>query len=65
MSEYIASTIIKILQAEFATGQEEAGRLLLEPVATQDIASVDVTSKMVTNLVKRSADVHSAIKEPQ
>ena len=62
MSEYIASTIIKILQAEFATGQEEAGRLLLEPVATQDIASVDVTSKMVTNLVKRSADVHSAIK---
>lgn len=62
MSEYIASSIIKTLQAEFATGQEEAGRLLLEPVATQDIASVDVNGKMVTNLVKRSADVHTAIK---
>ena len=62
MSEYIASSIIKILQAGFATGQEEAGRLLLEPVATQSIASVDVDGKMVSNLVKRKTDVHTAIK---
>lgn len=62
MSEYIAASIIKVLQAGFATGQEEAGRLLLEPVATQNIAFVDVSSKMVSNLVKRSADVHTAIK---
>ena len=62
MSEYIAASIIKVLQAGFATGQEEAGRLLLEPVATQSIAFVDVSSKMVSNLVKRSVDVHNSIK---
>jgi len=62
MSEYIAASIIKVLQAGLAAGQEEAGRLLLEPVATQNTAFVDVNSKMVSNLVKRSVDVHNSIK---
>lgn len=62
MNDYNASTLIKAIQAGFALNQEEAGRLVLEPVAKQTSVNVDVDGKMVTNLVKFKKDVHQTIK---
>ena len=60
MSDYNASTLIKIMQDGLAETQENAGRLILDPVAQQ--VQVDVDGKMITNLVKRKKDVHTEIK---
>lgn len=64
MNEYNISALIKTMQGGLAEDnkQEAAGRLLLNSVACQDLALVDVDGKMITNLVKRKADVHEAIK---
>ncbi|MEG1926416.1 MAG: hypothetical protein RR415_11800 [Ruthenibacterium sp.] len=64
MSEFNISTFISAMQIGLAEDnkQEVAGRLLLEAVAKQDCARVDVDAKMVSNLMKRKADVHEAIK---
>lgn len=62
MNDYNVSTLIKVMQAGFALNQEEAGRLVLEPVAKLPSVNVDVDGKMVTNLVKLKKDVHQAIK---
>lgn len=62
MNEFNASTLIKAIQAGFALNQEEAGRLVLEPVAKQLSVNVDVDGKMVTNLVRLKKDVHQTIK---
>lgn len=59
MSEYNASTLIPIMQPAFAETQENTGIMLLTPLAEQ--VGVDVSGKMITNLVKRKADVHAAI----
>ncbi len=42
--------------------QEASGRLLLNSVVQHNLALADVEGKMVTNLVKRKAKVHEAIK---
>ena len=64
MSEFNISAFIKTMQSGLAEEkkQEAAGRLLLNSVAQQSCVHVDVDGKMVTNLVKRNADVHEAIK---
>jgi len=64
MSEFNISAYIKNMQYGLAeeNKQEAAGRLLLNSVAQQSCVRVDVDGKMVTNLVKRNADVHDAIK---
>lgn len=64
MNEYNVSALIKTMQAGLAEDnkQEAAGRLLLNSVAQHNLALVDVDGKMVTNLVKRKAEVHEAIK---
>ena len=60
MSEYNVSSLIKIMQEGLAETQENAGRMILDPVAQQ--VQVDVDGKMITNLVKRRRDVHTEIK---
>lgn len=60
MGCYNISSLIKIMQEGLAETQENTGRMLLYPVAMQ--AQVDITGKMITNLVKRNNDVHSDIK---
>ena len=64
MSEFNISALIKTMQVGLAEDnkQEAAGRLLLNSIAQQDLALVDVDGKMVTNLVKRKTDVHEAIR---
>ena len=64
MNEYNISALIKIMQGGLAEDnkQEATGRLLLDSVAQHSLALVDVDGKMVTNLVRRKADVHEAIK---
>lgn len=64
MNEYNISALIKTMQGGLAEDnkQEAAGRLLLDSVAQHSLALVDVDGKMVTNLVKRKAEVHEAIK---
>lgn len=51
MSDYNVSSLIKIMQEGLADTQENAGRMILDPVAQQ--VQVDVDGKMITNLVKR------------
>lgn len=51
MSDYNVSSLIKIMQEGLAETQENAGRMILDPVAQQ--VQVDVDGKMITNLVKR------------
>ncbi|WP_373486123.1 ABC-three component system protein [Acetobacterium malicum] len=65
MSDFNISTYIRIMQkglSEFNT-QEKAGRFLLDSIAKQDDVFVDITAKMVSNLVNRNKEVHDAIKE--
>lgn len=64
MNEYNISALIKTMQGGLAEDnkQEATGRLLLDSVAQHSLALVDVDGKMVTNLVKRKAEVHEAIK---
>lgn len=57
MSDYNVSSLIKIMQEGLAETQENAGRMILDPVAQQ--VQVDVDGKMITNLVKRKRDVHT------
>ena len=60
MSVYNVSFLIKTMQEGLAETQENAGRMILDPVAVQ--VNVDVPGKMITNLVKRNKDVHPKIK---
>ena len=60
MNDYNISSIIKIMQEGLAETQENAGRMIINPVAQQ--IDVDVTGKMVTNLVKCKKDVQMDIK---
>lgn len=60
MSDFNVSSLIKIMQEGLAETQENAGRMILDPVAQQ--VQVDVDGKMITNLVKRRRDVHTEIK---
>lgn len=64
MSEFNISIFIKTMQNGLAEDnkQEAAGRLLLDSVAKQNSVLVDVDGKMITNLVKRKAPVHDAIR---
>lgn len=60
MSDFNVSSLIKIMQEGLAETQENAGRMILDPVAQQ--VQVDVDGKMITNLVKQRRDVHTEIK---
>lgn len=60
MSDYNVSSLIKIMQGGLAETQENAGRMILDPIAHQ--VQVDVDGKMITNLVRRKRDVHTEIK---
>lgn len=60
MSDYNISSLIKIMQSGLAETQENAGRMILDPIAHQ--VQVDVDGKMITNLVRRKRDVHTEIK---
>lgn len=64
VSEFNISIFIKTMQSGLAEDnkQEAAGRLLLDSVAKQNSVLVDVDGKMITNLVKRKAPVHDAIR---
>lgn len=62
MSEYNVSKLISIMKDGFADTQNNTGRILLETVAKHPLVNVDVDDKMVSNLVKRKTDVHTAIK---
>ncbi len=64
MREFNISSFIKIIQNGLSEDntQEATGRLLLDSIAKHENVCVDVSGKMITNLVKRKADVHEAIK---
>lgn len=62
MVEFNVSNLIKILQERLGVNQEIAGRYILEPFGLREDVRVDISSKMISNLVNRKTDVHSAIK---
>lgn len=62
MSEYNVSKLISIMKDGFADTQNNTGRILLETVAKHPQVNVDVDDKMISNLVSRKKDVHTAIK---
>ena len=47
MSSFNVSSLIRIMQEGLAETQENAGRMILNPVAQQ--VQVDVDGKMITN----------------
>ena len=61
MSVFNVSTLIKIMQEGLAETQENAGRMILDPVAQQ--VQVDVDGKMITNLVKRKPTIIQRIEK--
>lgn len=61
MSGYAVSKLISIMQEGLLETQENAGRLILSPFAEQ--ADVDITPKMISNLVKGKKDVHPYIRD--
>ena len=65
MSDFNISTYVQIMQNGLTEydKQEKAGRFLLESIAKQDNVLVDISGKMVSNLVKRKNEIHDAIKE--
>ena len=60
MESYNISFLIQTMQAGLAQSQENTGRIILNPIAEQ--VRLDVTPKLVTNLVKQYKDVNSDFK---
>ena len=61
MEQYCVSTLIPILMDSCAETQVNAGRMVLDPVATHTSVNVNVDGKMITNLMKHHP-VHPEIR---
>lgn len=62
MSEYNATSLVQIVQSDFAESQENAGRLILNTVIEPNGLSINVDGKMITNLMHGAA-VHGDIRD--
>ena len=64
MKEYNVATLIRILMEIIVDTQYITGRLVLEPVAKHESVRVNVTDKMISNLLKdkERTEIHGSIK---
>lgn len=61
MEQYCVSSLISIRTYSCAETQNNAGRIVLDPVATHESVNANVDARMITNLMKHQP-VHNEIR---